>query len=93
MLADMHLAEAGLNARNLIPDSIKRMNAGYYDFILKKNEVKQEDFENSFNYYLSIPMEMDTIYTFVVDELNNRDSKSRGIAVDPKTVGESSPVK
>ncbi len=91
IMADMHMADAGLSANNLTPDSIKRMNAGYYDFVLNKYQTSQESFEASFDYYLSIPMEMDTIYTFIVDELNKRETQSRGASV-PIPAGESMPV-
>jgi hypothetical protein len=84
VLADMHLADAGLQLRSLSPDSIKLSLAGYDKFIFEKHNISQAQFEASFDYYLSIPMEMDTVLNFVVEDLNNRDARSRGINVDPK---------
>jgi hypothetical protein len=83
VLADMHLADAGLQLRALSPDSLKRSLAGYDQFIFEKHQISKEDFEASFDYYLSIPMQMDTVLTLVVDELNNKDAFSRGVSVAP----------
>ncbi|MDZ4667624.1 MAG: DUF4296 domain-containing protein [bacterium] len=84
VLADMHLADAGLQLRSLSPDSIKQSLAGYDEFIFEKYEITQAQFEASFDYYLSVPMEMDTVLNMVVEDLSNRDARSRGIVVDPK---------
>lgn len=91
IMADMHIADAGLMVRTMNADSIKRMNAGYYNFILNKHQISKDNFEESFDYYLSIPMEMDTIYNFVVEELNKRETQSRG-ATPTVIQGESMPV-
>lgn len=89
ILADMHLADAGLQARNLSPDSLRRSSAGYDDFIFEKHKTTLKDFEASYDYYLSIPMEMDSVYIQVVDLLNTKDAKSRGISVEPISVKDS----
>lgn len=86
VLADMHVADAGLQLNHYSPDSIKRMNAGYADFILKKHNVSQKQFESSFDYYLSIPMEMDSVYLVLVDVLSMRESRSRGMQTEPVSV-------
>lgn len=83
VLADMHIADAALQLRTLSPDSLKRSLAGYDQFIFEKHQTSKEDFEASFDYYLSIPMQMDTVLTLVVDELNNKDAFSRGVNVAP----------
>jgi hypothetical protein len=83
IISDIHLAESGLQLSNLSPDSLKRMTAGYYDFIFNKHQVKQSDFEMSYSYYLGNPPEMDSIYLKVIDGLNSKDSRSRGVLVEP----------
>jgi len=83
IISDIHLAESGLQLSNLSPDSLNRMTAGYYDFIFDKHQVKQSDFEMSYNYYLGKPPEMDSIYLKVIDGLNSKDSRSRGVLVEP----------
>ncbi|MBP7510692.1 MAG: DUF4296 domain-containing protein [Bacteroidia bacterium] len=83
VLADMHLADAGLQLRSMSQDSIKQSLAGYDEFIFEKHGVSKPEFEASFDYYLSIPMQMDTVLTLVVDELNNKDAFSRGVLVAP----------
>jgi hypothetical protein len=84
IIVDMHVAEAGLNASNLSLDSLKNMSAGYDSFIFDKYQIKEEDFEKSYDYYLCIPYELDSVYQNVIELLNAKESKSRGILVTPK---------
>ncbi|MFY8190059.1 MAG: DUF4296 domain-containing protein, partial [Bacteroidia bacterium] len=67
VLADMHLVEAALQAKAYSPDSIKAMSAGYNQFIFEKHAIKQEQFQASFDYYLSNSLQMDTIMGFVIE--------------------------
>lgn len=83
VLADMHIADAGLQLRALSPDSLKRSLAGYDQFIFDKHNITKEEFEASFDYYLSIPMQMDTVLNLLVDDLNNKDALSRGVILAP----------
>ncbi len=85
VLSDMHLANAGLEASSLSADSLKRSLAGYDQFIYQKHGTNAADFIASYDYYLSIPTEMDSIYLILVDSLNARESKSRGIQIIPIT--------
>lgn len=83
VLADMHVANAGLELMHFSPDSIRRMNAGYAEFILKKHQVSNEQFDQSFDYYLSVPTEMDSVYAVMVDLLTLQESRSRGAVITP----------
>jgi hypothetical protein len=84
IIVDMHIAEAGLNASNLSLDSLKNMSAGYDSFIFDKYQIKEEDFEKSYDYYLCVPYELDTVYQNVIELLNAKESKSKGILIAPK---------
>jgi hypothetical protein len=84
ILADMHLADAGLQAMSLSPDSLKRSSAGYDVFIFEKHETTEKDFETSFDYYLSKPNEMDSVYQEVIELLSEQEAKSRGILLTPE---------
>ena len=79
VLADMHLVEAALQAKAYSPDSIKAMSAGYNQFIFEKHAIKQEQFQASFDYYLSNSLQMDTIMGFVIEELSNQEALSKGV--------------
>lgn len=82
----MHLAEAGLQAKSFSPDSLKALSAGYNQFIFEKHGVQSEQFRASFDYYLSNSLQMDTIMTFVIEELSNQEALSRGILKEPVEV-------
>ncbi len=84
IIVDMHIAEAGLNASNLSLDTLKSMSAGYDSFIFEKYQIKKEDFEKSYDYYLCVPYELDSVYQNVIELLNAKESKSRGILIAPK---------
>jgi hypothetical protein len=84
IIVDMHIAEAGLNASNLSLDSLKSMSAGYDSFIFDKYQIKEDDFEKSYDYYLCVPYELDSVYQNVIELLNAKESKSKGILIAPK---------
>lgn len=84
IIVDMHITEAGLNASNLSLDSLKGMSAGYDSFIFDKYQIKEDDFEKSYDYYLCVPYELDSVYQNVIELLNAKESKSRGILIAPK---------
>ncbi len=85
VLSDIQIAEAAVAQKNFGLDSANRINSGYYRFIYKKHGVKQADFEGSYQYYLSLPIEMDSIYASTIEIISNKESKLRGIVVkNPK---------
>jgi hypothetical protein len=45
--------------------------------------VNAKDFESNYNYYLSDPIEMDSVYQEVIVKLTTMESASRGIVVKP----------
>ena len=83
IIVDLHIAEAGLTNSNLSLDSLKGMSAGYDSFIFDKYKIKEDDFVNSYDYYLGIPKELDSVYLNVINLLNAKESKSRGIMLKP----------
>lgn len=78
VISDIQLAESAVTQKNMHPDTSNMTQAGYYDFIYKKHAISKEDFEGSYQYYISTPDEMDSIYTVVLEILNRQESEIRG---------------
>jgi hypothetical protein len=53
-----------------------------YDFVYRKYGVTSADFNNSFQYYLHNPADMDSIYVRVLEKLNLEDLKLKKNMVD-----------
>lgn len=68
ILTDIHLAEARIGSLNVFGDSLIQANLDHYAIVFEKNKSKQEQFRESYYYYLSVPSELDSIY---MDVLNN----------------------
>jgi hypothetical protein len=81
ILADIQLAETGVQMKNLPFDSMNRAYAGYYDFVFSKHQIDSQSFTDNFTYYLSNPIEMDSVYQVTITILSTLESKSRGIIV------------
>ena len=79
MLADIHLAEAAFN--NLRHrDSIvgESSSADFYYSILKKYEVRDTVFEQSFVFYASQPREFEKMYREAMNKLNEMEQEYSG---------------
>jgi hypothetical protein len=85
IIADIQIAEAGVQLQNLPFDSMNASYAAYYDFVYKKYNIDSIVFENNYQYYLGNPVEMDSVYQEVITILTTLESESRGIKVIPKT--------
>ncbi len=68
ILTDIHVAESKVNALNIFGDSLIQANLDHYAIVFAKNNCSQEQFRSSFSYYLSVPVDLDSIY---IDVLNN----------------------
>lgn len=85
IIADIQIAEAGIQLQNLPFDSMNGSYAAYYEFIYKKHNIDSSVFQNNYQYYLGNPVEMDSVYQEVITILTTLESESRGIKVQPKT--------
>jgi hypothetical protein len=82
MLSELHIVDALINQKNLSADSAKKLSTDYYDFIYRKYAVTANDFNNSFQYYLHNPADMDSIYLKVLENLNMENLKLKKDMVD-----------
>jgi uncharacterized protein YjbK len=82
MLSELHIVDALVNQKSLAADSAKKLSTDYYDFIYRKYAVTANDFNNSFQYYLHNPADMDSIYVKVLENLNLEDLKLKKNMVD-----------
>ena len=82
MLSELHIVDALINQKSLAADSAKKLSTDYYDFIYRKYAVTANDFNNSFQYYLHNPADMDSIYVKVLENLNLEDLKLKKNMVD-----------
>ena len=82
ILGELHMVDALVNQRGLAADSAKKMSTDFYDFIYRKYGVEKNDFNNSYQYYLNNPIEMDSIYVNVLENLNIENLKLNKAVVD-----------
>jgi len=76
VLIELHIAEEKVNQLKLPIDSSKTLAAVMKDKVLEKTNVEDTVFEDSFNYYLDRPKEMEQIYTAIVDSLQLREQRA-----------------
>ncbi|MFA6262406.1 MAG: DUF4296 domain-containing protein [Bacteroidia bacterium] len=69
ILVDLHLSEAMVNATNEVNDSFIQLSVNRNAAIYKKHGVQEENFRTSFEYYKLQPMEIDSIYTDIIQQL------------------------
>jgi hypothetical protein len=74
LMIQLHLAEAGVIALNLPPDTANALFKKTKADVLTRKKVREADFEKAFQYYSEHPVEMDKIYAAVVDSLSLRES-------------------
>lgn len=75
VLADVYTVEASLLVRAMPSDSSKNYAAAYYQLVFKKNNVSEEQFRESLDYYMKDPKTMDEIYKEVITELSKKEAE------------------
>ena len=80
ILADVHTAEATIEQQVVYPDTALMTFNYLQRQILEKHDVKEQDFRDTYNYYLQNLKEMDKLYEIVIDTLSVRESKARAKA-------------
>jgi hypothetical protein len=71
VLADVHLAEAMLQLQNLgRNDSTRAIAVGYYKTVYAKHNITQQQFDNSFRFYLKQPEILSVMYDSVITRLS-----------------------
>lgn len=74
VMMDIHLAEARLESAGLGADSADVIFKKMQQDIFKKHQIKEVDFNNSYQYYLRNLNEFDKIYQKVIDSLSARET-------------------
>jgi hypothetical protein len=76
MLMDIQIFEAGINARRMGSDSTNESMASFYKLVYKKHGVSDSIFRANYNYYLSNPVELDSVYAKTLELLSVEDLKT-----------------
>lgn len=74
VLYDMHLAEGVVATVPHGADSNTRRALGYYQLIYKKHQVSEEQFKNSYQFYVQHPVLLDSVYGRVIEHLSVQES-------------------
>lgn len=72
ILKEFHLGEGAISQIRLSSDMRDDMRDELYDKLLDKYSIPRETFYSSYEYYLTQPAVMDTIYTRIIDQLNHQ---------------------
>lgn len=72
ILKEFHLGEGSISQLRLSGDQRTELRDQLYDKLLDKYSIPRETFYSSYEYYLTQPMIMDSIYTHIIDELNHQ---------------------
>lgn len=77
ILADIHTTEAIIETSVIYPDTALMTFNTEQQEIFEKHHVTQEEFKDTYNYYLNNLGEMDELYEIVVDTLSMRETKAQ----------------
>jgi len=72
ILKEYHMGEGSIGQMRLSGEQRDTMRIQLYDKVLEKYEMDRETFYSSYEYYLTQPTLMDTIYTRIIDQLNKQ---------------------
>jgi Domain of unknown function (DUF4296) len=70
ILADVHIAEATINLRNVAVPDVRNLNAALYKNIFVKHQITKEEFTKSYNFYSNNTELFNEMYDSVIMELN-----------------------
>ncbi|WP_165824060.1 DUF4296 domain-containing protein [Pseudochryseolinea flava] len=76
MYSEMYLAEEKVNRMGLPRDSAVKVFKIIERKVFEKTKVSDTVFRQSIHYYMDRPLEMEQIYTAVVDSLNLREQRT-----------------
>jgi hypothetical protein len=75
ILADIHIADAFLTAKQVNLDSIPSLVPGYHTQIFEDHRVEEVEFMRTFDWYMDHPEKMESLYAEVLAELTRRASE------------------
>ncbi len=77
VLADMHIADGIVNSKPGNLDSNNQMIVNYREYIYKKYDLDHEQFKSSYDYYVHHPVELDSVYSKVIEILSRKEVELR----------------
>jgi hypothetical protein len=73
ILMDVHIAEAGV--KSLSADSLMINTKTYYEFIYKKHQITEEQFQKSMRFYTYQPELLQEIYVKMTEEMSKKEAE------------------
>jgi len=78
IMVDMHIAEAAAQNKKVTKDSLLFPDkVMYYDQIYKFHKVTEKEFQQTFNYYISKPLEFDGMYDELIKDLSKLEAETQ----------------
>jgi hypothetical protein len=75
-LVSVYVAEAKLNTYVITPDSAMKLFLPYERSLQKKFDTSDSVIQKTYQYYLAHPLELEQVYTAVIDTLNLMEQKA-----------------
>ncbi|MCF8428883.1 MAG: DUF4296 domain-containing protein [Bacteroidia bacterium] len=69
ILTDIQIAEAGINQQGLVIDSLNKSMLWHYEYVYKKNNITEKQFNDNYTYYLEEPELLDSVYNDVIKNI------------------------
>jgi hypothetical protein len=76
VMSEIYLVEDKVNRLSLDPDSSRKVFEVMKEKALQKTEISDSVLQRSLNYYMEHPIEMEKIYTTLVDSLNLKEQRT-----------------
>jgi Domain of unknown function (DUF4296) len=75
-MLDIYLAESRVLQLSITRDSAYKIFLPYQDSLMRRKSVQDSVLKKSYEYYLSHPIEFETVYDIVIDSLSLREQRS-----------------
>lgn len=69
ILTDIQIAEAGINQQGLVMDSLNKSMLWHYEYVYKKHNITEKQFNDNYTYYLEEPVQLDSVYSDVIKNI------------------------
>jgi hypothetical protein len=69
ILTDIQIAEAGVNQQGFLIDSLNKSMLWHYEYVYKKNNITEKQFNDNYTYYLEEPQLLDSVYNDVIKNI------------------------
>jgi len=79
ILSDVHILESNQEMSFFAADSTNKLYLSYYKYIFDKYDVEESQFKSSFEYYVSQPVLMDSMYSEVIANISKIEPRLKKI--------------